>query len=64
MKVFFVVLIFFLLAFSGLAAGLLLRRKGLRGGCGSAPDSDGKCQCKTNAGDNSPKHDPGACHSS
>lgn len=32
MKSYFVVLLLFLLAFAGLAAGLLLRRKGLRGG--------------------------------
>ena len=32
MKIYLVALIFFLLAFAGLAAGLLLKRKGLRGG--------------------------------
>lgn len=32
MKVYFAALIFFLLAFSGLAAGLIIRRKALRGG--------------------------------
>lgn len=32
MKLYFVTLGFFLLAFSGLAAGLILKRKGLRGG--------------------------------
>jgi len=32
MKSYFAVLLLFLLAFAGLAAGLLLRRKGLRGG--------------------------------
>lgn len=32
MKLFFVVLILFLLAFSGLATGLLLRRRGIAGG--------------------------------
>lgn len=32
MKLFLAVLILFLLAFSGLAAGLLLRRRGLAGG--------------------------------
>jgi hypothetical protein len=50
MKVYFVVLSFFLLAFTGLAAGLLLKRKGLRGGCGSATDPGEKCQCKAKAG--------------
>jgi hypothetical protein len=32
MKLYFVTLGFFLLAFAGLGAGLLLRNKGLRGG--------------------------------
>jgi hypothetical protein len=32
MKAYFAVLILFLLAFAGLAAGLLLKRRGLRGG--------------------------------
>lgn len=43
MQVYFAVLILFLLAFSGLAAGLLLKRRGLRGGCGSGAKDD--CQC-------------------
>jgi hypothetical protein len=47
MKVFLVALIFFLIAFAGLAAGLLLKRKGLRGGCTPAPGSDRDCQCKS-----------------
>ena len=49
MQVYFVVLTFFLLAFSGLAAGLLLKRKGLRGGCGhgqdAGQDAGQDCQC-------------------
>jgi hypothetical protein len=32
MNVFFAALVLFLLAFAGLAAGLLIKRKGLRGG--------------------------------
>ena len=32
MKVYFASLVLFLLAFAGLATGLILRRKGLRGG--------------------------------
>jgi hypothetical protein len=32
MKVYLAVLVFFLLAFAGLATGLMLKRKGLRGG--------------------------------
>jgi hypothetical protein len=45
MKIYLVALIFFLLAFSGLAAGLLLKRKGLRGGCGHGQDAVQDCQC-------------------
>ena len=45
MKVYLVALIFFLLAFSGLAAGLLLKRKGLRGGCSPGPDTGQDCKC-------------------
>jgi hypothetical protein len=47
MKVFFAALVIFLLAFAGLATGLILRRKALRGGCGSASGSGRDCQCKT-----------------
>jgi hypothetical protein len=32
MKVYLATLVFFLIAFSGLAAGLLLNRRGLKGG--------------------------------
>ena len=32
MKIYLVVLVLFLIAFAGLAAGLILKRKGLRGG--------------------------------
>jgi len=32
MRVYLATLVFFLIAFSGLAAGLLLKRRGLRGG--------------------------------
>ncbi len=46
MKLFFAALFLFLVAFAGLAAGLLMKRKGLRGGCGSAL-SKGDCQCKS-----------------
>ena len=49
MKVFSLALVFFLLAFAGLAAGLLLRRKGLRGGCGSHAGSLDSCKCRTDA---------------
>ncbi|PLX89529.1 MAG: hypothetical protein C0618_01095 [Desulfuromonas sp.] len=45
MKVFVITLILFILAFAGLAAGLLLKRQGIKGGCSPAPGS--KCQCKS-----------------
>ena len=45
MQAYFAVLILFLLAFSGLAAGLLLKRRGLRGGCGHGQDAAQDCQC-------------------
>ncbi len=50
MKVFFAALVFFLLAFAGLAAGLLLKRKGLRGGCTPPPGNDHECHCKGEKG--------------
>jgi hypothetical protein len=50
MKLFFVALGLFLLAFAGLAIGLILKRRGLRGGCGSGRSSDNDCQCKTSTG--------------
>mgnify|MGYP001235195115 CR=1 FL=1 len=46
MKLFVLVLILFLLAFAGLGIGLIIRRKGLQGGCGHAPDSDHDCRCE------------------
>lgn len=43
------VLLLFLLAFLGMAAGLIIGRKGLRGGCGSTSETGGctksKCEC-------------------
>lgn len=47
MKLVLTVLALFLLAFAGLAAGLLLNRRGLKGGCQPAPGSDEKCTCKS-----------------
>lgn len=47
MKVYFTVLVFFLLAFAGLATGLLLKRKGLRGGCSPALGTGRDCRCKS-----------------
>ena len=46
MKIFFAALFFFLIAFTGLASGLLLKRKCLRGGCTPAPGNDHECHCK------------------
>ena len=45
MMIFLAVLILFLLAFTGLAIGLLLKRKGLRGSCCPGPDAGHDCQC-------------------
>jgi hypothetical protein len=42
------VLFFFLLAFAGLALGVILRKKSLRGGCGGPAKRDckeGSCAC-------------------
>ena len=46
MKLFPLVLVFFLLAFTGLAVGLIIRRRGLRGACGSAKTSS-DCRCES-----------------
>jgi hypothetical protein len=48
-KVYFAALVIFLLAFAGLAAGLILKRKGLRGGCRPTAGADNDCQCKSSA---------------
>lgn len=45
MKTLLLALLGFLLAFAGLAAGLLLRRRGLRGSCGSVQRGD-DCRCE------------------
>ncbi len=47
MKLFALVLLFFLLAFAGLAAGLIIRRRGLRGACGSAQSTKHDCRCES-----------------
>ena len=47
MKVYLATLVLFLLAFSGLAAGLLLKRRGLKGGCTPPPSSGRGCRCKS-----------------
>ncbi|WP_303721533.1 hypothetical protein [Malonomonas rubra] len=46
MKLFALVLILFLLAFACLAIGLIVRKKGLRSGCGHAPSADHECRCE------------------
>lgn len=46
MKLFLMVLILFLFAFLGLAAGLLLRRRGLRSACGHGKNSQHDCKCE------------------
>jgi hypothetical protein len=50
MKTYLAALILFLLAFAGLAAGLLLKRKGLRGGCTPPAGSSDGCECKKATG--------------
>jgi hypothetical protein len=47
MKLLALVLLFFLLAFAGLAAGLILRRRGLRGACGTAQSTKNDCRCES-----------------
>lgn len=49
MKLFIAALFFFLIAFAGLAAGLILKRKGLRGGCTPTQENNHNCQCKSKA---------------
>lgn len=47
-KTLLLVLFFFLLAFAGLAIGVVLRNKSLRGGCGGSGKGDckeGSCSC-------------------
>ncbi len=46
MKIYLAAMIAFLLAFSGLAAGLILRRRGLRGGC-SGHAAGAACSCES-----------------
>lgn len=47
MKIFAAALIFFLLAFTGLAIGLIVRRRGLRSGCGHSPSAEQDCRCES-----------------
>jgi len=49
MKTLLIVFLFFLIAFAGLGAGLLLRRRGLRGGCQPAGNTDAECRCRSEA---------------
>lgn len=47
MKLFAAALVLFLLAFTGLAIGLIVRKRGLRSGCGHAPRSEQDCRCES-----------------
>lgn len=47
MKTYLLVLFFFLLAFVGLGVGLLLKGRGLRGGCGHDRDAEHSCHCES-----------------
>jgi len=47
MTQFALILLFFLLAFAGLGVGLLLKRRGLRGSCGHAPNQQQDCRCES-----------------
>lgn len=46
MMMYLLVLLFFLFAFVGLGVGLLVKRKGLRGGCGHNPEARHECRCQ------------------
>lgn len=53
MQILLVVILFFLLAFVGLAIGVILRNKSLRAGCGGPGKGDcreGSCSCREGAG--------------
>lgn len=47
MKLLAAVLVLFLLAFAGLAIGLIIKRRALRSGCGHAPSNDEDCRCES-----------------
>jgi len=47
MTQFALILILFILAFAGLGAGLLMKRRGLRGSCGHAPNEAHDCHCES-----------------
>jgi len=70
MTLYLAALLLFLAAFAGLAAGLLLKRRGLRGGCSPGPDSGRDCHCQSAAGSGAPPpravdgHDCESCPSS
>lgn len=58
MKLFFLVLALFLLAFAGLAIGLIIRKKGLRSGCGHAPAAEHDCRCEAELDKSMRGHSP------
>ena len=47
MTQFVLILILFLLAFAGLGAGLLMKRRGLRGSCGHTAKEASECRCES-----------------
>lgn len=46
MKLLLAVVILFLLAFTGLAAGVLMKRRGLRSACGHKKNTQHDCKCE------------------
>lgn len=46
MKIYLAALIIFLLAFAGLAIGIIFKRKGLKGSCTPGSNAGHDCRCK------------------
>lgn len=67
MTITLIVLLLFLLAFVGLALGVIMGRRGLRGGCGGVPTKDvckkSECHCSGGraAGDVRKSNDTSRC---
>lgn len=61
MKLYLAALVVFLLAFSGLAAGLILKRRGLKGGCTPTAGTDRDCPCKTEEASSPPGQNDRDC---
>lgn len=47
MKLMGITLVLFLLAFAGLGVGLIFKRRGLKSGCGHAPNQQHDCRCES-----------------